>query len=164
MGSSVEYGNSNSPQKERAKCSPKTIYGKAKLLASKHLIKIFKKNRFPATVLRLYLAYGPKQDLNRFLPIIIDGCLKNKTFPCIFVAKPCISLKIHVLGAPRAKIHLGPGAEPRAGPVVQKSVPGSKKSDFLPGTGVPKLVIENFRALGGTCKNCHQKYRVKKKG
>ena len=32
------------------------------------------------------------------------------------------------------------------------------------GTGVPKLVIENFRALGGTCKNCHQKYRVKKKG
>ena len=32
------------------------------------------------------------------------------------------------------------------------------------GTGVPNLVIENFRALGGTCKNCHQKYRVKKKG
>ena len=32
------------------------------------------------------------------------------------------------------------------------------------GTGVPKLVIKNFRALGGTCKNCHQKYRVKKKG
>ena len=31
------------------------------------------------------------------------------------------------------------------------------------GTGAPKLVIENFRALGGTCKNCHQKYRVMKK-
>ena len=30
-------------------------------------------------------------------------------------------------------------------------------------TGVPNLVIENFRALGGTCKKCHQKYRVKKK-
>ena len=30
----------------------------------------------------MYLAYGPKQDLNRFLPIIIDGCKKNKKFPC----------------------------------------------------------------------------------
>jgi len=31
-------------------------------------------------------------------------------------------------------------------------------------TGVPNLVIEKFRALGGTCKNCHREYRVKKKG
>ena len=31
-------------------------------------------------------------------------------------------------------------------------------------TGVPNVVIEQFRALGGTCKKCHQKYRVKKKG
>jgi len=31
-------------------------------------------------------------------------------------------------------------------------------------TGVPNLVIEKFRALGGTCKKCHREYRVKKKG
>jgi len=30
----------------------------------------------------LYLTYGPKQDLNRFLPIIIDSCIKNKKFDC----------------------------------------------------------------------------------
>ena len=30
-------------------------------------------------------------------------------------------------------------------------------------TGVPNVVIEQFRALGGTCKKCEQKYRVKKK-
>ena len=30
-------------------------------------------------------------------------------------------------------------------------------------TGELNLVIEKFRALGGTCKKCHQKYRVKKK-
>ena len=30
----------------------------------------------------MYLAYGPKQDVNRFLPIIIKGCIKNKKFPC----------------------------------------------------------------------------------
>ena len=30
----------------------------------------------------MYLAYGPKQDTNRFIPIIIKGCLENKKFPC----------------------------------------------------------------------------------
>ena len=82
MGSSVEYGSLRSPQKENGKCNPKSIYGQAKLLASTHIINLYKKKKFPGVVLRMYLAYGPKQDLNRFLPIIIDGCKKNKKFPC----------------------------------------------------------------------------------
>ena len=85
IGSCLEYGNSNSPQKENMKCNLKSIkstYGKAKLLSSIHMINLFKKKKFPSTVLRLYLAYGPKQDVNRFLPIIINGCIKNKKFPC----------------------------------------------------------------------------------
>ena len=32
--------------------------------------------------MKVPLAYGPKQDLNRFLPIIIEGCKNNKKFPC----------------------------------------------------------------------------------
>ena len=85
IGSSLEYGNSNSPQKENIKCnlkSIKSIYGKAKLLASFHVIDLFKKKNFPSTVIRFYLVYGPKQDVNRFLPIIIKGCIKNNKFPC----------------------------------------------------------------------------------
>ena len=85
MGSSGEYGTLRSPQKEDAKTnlnSVKSIYGKAKLLSSKYLIDLFKKQKFPCVVLRLYLSFGPKQDLNRFIPIIIEGCLKNKKFPC----------------------------------------------------------------------------------
>ena len=85
MGSSAEYGNLKSPQKENFKCNPqsiKSIYGKAKLLSSIYLINLFNKKKFPSTILRLYQAYGPKQDLNRFLPIIIKGCIKNKKFPC----------------------------------------------------------------------------------
>ena len=82
MGSSVEYGNMKSPQKENDKCNPKSIYGRAKLSSTIYLINLFKKKNFPSTILRLYLAYGAKQDLNRFLPIIIDGCVKNKKFPC----------------------------------------------------------------------------------
>ena len=85
MGSSVEYGNLKSPQKENIKYnkkSVKSIYGKAKLAASMYLINLFKEKKFPSTILRLYLAYGPKQDVNRFLPIIIKACIKNKTFAC----------------------------------------------------------------------------------
>ena len=85
IGSSLEYGKSKSPNKESMKCNLKqikSIYGKAKLLCSKHVIDLFKKKNFPSTVLRLYLAYGPKQDVNRFLPIIIKGCIKNKKFSC----------------------------------------------------------------------------------
>ncbi len=85
IGSSLEYGISSSPQKENIKCNLntiKSIYGKAKLLSSRHMIELFKKKNFPSTVLRLYLVYGPRQDANRFLPITILGCIKNKQFPC----------------------------------------------------------------------------------
>ena len=85
IGSSLEYGTSNSPQKENIKCnlrSIKSIYGRAKLLSSVYVMNLFKKENFPSTVLRLYLAYGPRQDVNRFLPIIIKGCIENKKFPC----------------------------------------------------------------------------------
>ena len=85
IGSSVEYGNLQSPQKENIRCIPesiKSIYGKAKLLSSIYLTNLYRKTKFPSTVLRLYLAYGPRQDVNRFLPIIIKACIKNKKFPC----------------------------------------------------------------------------------
>ena len=82
MGSGAEYGDVKSPQKENTKCNPKSVYGQAKLLSSIYLIDLFKKKNFPSTILRLYNTYGPTQDLNRFIPIIISGCIKNKKFPC----------------------------------------------------------------------------------
>jgi len=85
MGSSIEYGYLKSPQRESMKCKIKSVnstYGKAKLLATHHLMKLYKDYKFPATVLRLYLTYGEKQDVNRFLPIVINSCIEDKTFPC----------------------------------------------------------------------------------
>lgn len=85
IGSCVEYGHLKSPQKENKKCVPKFVkstYGKAKLLSSIYLTNLYKSTKFPSTVLRLYLAYGPRQDINRFLPIIIKACIKNKKFTC----------------------------------------------------------------------------------
>lgn len=83
LGSSIEYGNLKSPQKENFKCSlakVKSTYGKSKLLATNYLLNLFKEKNFPITILRLYLAYGPHQDINRFIPITIDGCLNNISF------------------------------------------------------------------------------------
>lgn len=85
IGSSVEYGRHKSPQKEEYKISPKSlksVYGRAKLGATNLLLNYYKTYNFPAVILRLYITYGPKQDINRFIPIIINACIKKKEFPC----------------------------------------------------------------------------------
>ena len=81
-GSSAEYGDTKSPHSESLNCKPKLIYGKSKLLASNYLMKMYKKYKFPVTVLRFYQVFGHKQDLNRFIPILIKACINNEKFPC----------------------------------------------------------------------------------
>ena len=83
IGSCIEYGKFESPQKE-IKQNKKTfsIYGKAKLLSTIFLQNFYKKYNFPVTILRLYLVYGPFQDTNRVIPVTIINALKNKSFNC----------------------------------------------------------------------------------
>ena len=83
IGSSIEYGKLNSPQTEKL-YSTKTYstYGYSKLLSSNFLINLNKLKKFPACILRFYLVYGPYQDQNRLIPIVINNCLKNKSFNC----------------------------------------------------------------------------------
>ena len=84
IGSSIEYGKKFSPQKESniSKRITNSFYGQAKLLSTNYLLDLFKKNFFPSTILRLYLVYGPYQDANRVIPIVILNCLNNRKFPC----------------------------------------------------------------------------------
>ncbi len=83
MGSAGEYGKISSPHKEKhLGISSSSIYNNSKLLASKFLLKLFEEKGFPVTILRLYQAYGPKQDTNRLIPIVIASCIKNKKFGC----------------------------------------------------------------------------------
>ena len=42
---------------------------------------LHKTEAFPVVILRLFLAYGPNQNEQRFLPQIIKGCLNEKRFP-----------------------------------------------------------------------------------
>ena len=82
IGSSMEYGLAKSPQKENLKCKPISVYGKAKFLSTQYLLNLYKKKKFPVTIVRLYQVYGPYQDLNRFIPVIINSCKDNIDFPC----------------------------------------------------------------------------------
>lgn len=79
LGSSLEYGNLISPQKEIKKCHPISSYGKAKYLASKSLIKSKIKKYL---ILRLYQIYGPGQKFDRLIPFTIKSCLNDKKFNC----------------------------------------------------------------------------------
>ena len=45
-------------------------------------MKKYKEKKFPAVIIRLFQAYGPKQAINRIIPITINACLKNKQFKC----------------------------------------------------------------------------------
>lgn len=82
VGSGGEYGKISSPHVEGKEKAPKTIYNKSKYLASKFLISFSKKKKFPFTILRFYQVYGPKQDTNRLIPIVIFNCLNNQKFDC----------------------------------------------------------------------------------
>ena len=84
MGSSLEYGNKKSPHNENMKLDSnnlKSIYSKSKLSATNFLLKKFKDENFPVIIFRLYLTYGPGQDFNRLIPIVIKNCLKDIKFP-----------------------------------------------------------------------------------
>ena len=77
-GSSLEYGNKVSPHNENLVCKPLSYYGRAKYLASSEIKKKLK----DYIILRPYQIYGPHQKLDRLIPIIINSCIKNYSFPC----------------------------------------------------------------------------------
>jgi len=80
IGSSMEYGSKKSPHRENIVGNPKGVYATSKFLASKFLINCFIKYKFPVTVIRFYQLFGPNQDVNRFIPILINACLNRKEF------------------------------------------------------------------------------------
>ena len=81
VGSSDEYGFAKAPQNEKTKLSPKTTYSLAKAQTTNYLKKIYKNEKYPFSIVRLFLTYGPNQKKDRFIPQVINGCLNNKEFP-----------------------------------------------------------------------------------
>ena len=81
IGSSDEYGNSTAPQSEELREVPISPYSLAKVASTQFLQMLHRTEAFPATILRLFLTYGPGQNNQRFLPQIIQGCLADTKFP-----------------------------------------------------------------------------------
>ena len=85
IGSSLEYGNLKAPHSENSKMNPKYLnsyYARSKLLATNYLLNLYKYHKFPVIIVRPYLLYGPNQDMNRLIPIVIKNCLSNSSFDC----------------------------------------------------------------------------------
>ena len=81
IGSSDEYGSNKAPQKESQREDPISSYSCAKVAATHFLQMMHKTQRFPVVILRLFLVYGVGQKNNRFIPQVIDGCVKKNSFP-----------------------------------------------------------------------------------
>jgi nucleoside-diphosphate-sugar epimerase len=81
IGSSDEYGSQPSPQVESMRESPISPYSAAKVAGSHFIQMLARQEKFPGTVLRFFLVYGPGQNNERFLPQVIKGCLEDKSFP-----------------------------------------------------------------------------------
>lgn len=80
IGSSDEYGDAVSPQKESTREMPISAYSMGKVAAGQLLQMLNRTEGFPVVILRLFLVYGPEQNNQRFLPQIISGCLKGESF------------------------------------------------------------------------------------
>ncbi len=85
VGSSLEYGNLKNPNDEKdtnLNLKLHSSYSNSKLKTTKYLFRKFKRDKFPFIIIRPYLVYGPGQDFNRVIPIIIRAALNNQEFEC----------------------------------------------------------------------------------
>ena len=78
IGSSDEYGSNKSPQSENYREDPFTSYSFAKVAICHLLQMLYKTEKFPAVIIRLFLVYGPNQNKERFLPNIIKKIINNE--------------------------------------------------------------------------------------
>ena len=79
LGSSDEYGDNQSPQKEDQRESPISPYSFSKV-AICHLLQMLLKLKIYSN-LRLFLVYGPTQNEKRFLPNLIKNSLNDRIIP-----------------------------------------------------------------------------------
>ncbi len=79
-GSSEEYGNGQTPFVESQREMPVSPYSASKA-ASTHLAQMLHRSiGIPVVTLRPFLAYGPGQDADMFVPSLIRHCLQKKDF------------------------------------------------------------------------------------
>ena len=79
-GSLEEYGTGSVPFREGQREEPVSPYSASKLAATQFCQMLHRSLKFPVIVLRPCLLYGPYQDTDMFIPLLIEHCLKEKDF------------------------------------------------------------------------------------
>ena len=142
LGSSDEYGAIPCPQQESIREAPITPYSLAKVAVTHFLQMLWRTEKLPSVIIRLFLTYGPGQDKKRFIPQVISGCLENRKFPLsegkqvrdFCYIEDVVNGIIAALESPEAcgeVINLSSGS-----PVTIKSV--VEKVQSIIGSGVPE--------------------------
>ena len=80
LGSSDEYGNNKSPIKESTRESSISPYSLAKISSTFYLQQCFKQGILNTVILRPFLIFGEMQSKNRFLPYLINNCIRDNEF------------------------------------------------------------------------------------
>ena len=80
IGTGDEYGLAKAPQKENITDLPFSAYGLAKYYATEFLKLKYRIKKFPVTVLRFFLVFGPHQNKKKIISHAIINCLLDKKF------------------------------------------------------------------------------------
>ena len=80
LGTSEEYGRLPVPFEESFREAPINAYGVTKLAAIQFLQALVQAHGFPAVILRPSIVYGPRQDVDMFLPALIKTLISGKQF------------------------------------------------------------------------------------
>lgn len=79
-GSSEEYGDGTTPFSEEQRERPVSPYSASKVAATYFCQMLHKSLGLPIVILRPFLAYGPDQGTDMFIPSLITHCLKKEDF------------------------------------------------------------------------------------
>jgi len=77
-GSSSEYGFKNKPMRETDNLEPNSYYSATKAAATLLAQSFAMLNNKPIRIVRLFSVYGPLEENNRLVPIVINSAINNK--------------------------------------------------------------------------------------
>ena len=80
IGSSDEYGKNTSPLGESIRESPLSPYALGKLTSTHYLQQLNQQGILSTVILRPFIVFGKRQSKKRFLPCLIENCLKDHEF------------------------------------------------------------------------------------
>ncbi|WP_419177003.1 NAD-dependent epimerase/dehydratase family protein [Desulfosediminicola sp.] len=80
VGSCEEYGPIVSPYNEFMQERPVSPYGISKLTVTKTIAALWRSRQLPGLVLRPSIIYGPDQDDDMFIPVLVKTLLMGKEF------------------------------------------------------------------------------------